>query len=131
MTKSISDLGTRQIHEKHSVMIEGGVIPRAKVMDQLIVDKLLMDGRITLSQHMAAELFLGQAERACINVRAQKYDSIPVGNGKRDSYSNGYGAFSKTVSLVQVFCDAGTPSYNPIDYDPRRLEITTTSPPRS
>jgi len=30
---------------------------------------------------------------------------------------------------VQVFCDAGTPSYNPIDYDPRRLEITTTSPP--
>jgi len=30
---------------------------------------------------------------------------------------------------IQVFCDAGTPSYNPIDYDPRRLEITTTSPP--
>ena len=30
---------------------------------------------------------------------------------------------------VQVFCDAGTPSFNPIDYDPRRLEITTTSPP--
>ncbi len=30
---------------------------------------------------------------------------------------------------VQVFCDAGTPSYSPIDYDPRRLEVTTTSPP--
>ena len=30
---------------------------------------------------------------------------------------------------VQVFCDAGTPSFNPIDYDPRRLEITTESPP--
>ena len=30
---------------------------------------------------------------------------------------------------VRVFCDAGTPSYNPIDYDPRRLQITTTSPP--
>ena len=30
---------------------------------------------------------------------------------------------------VQIFCDAGTPSFNPIDYDPRRLEITTTSPP--
>ena len=30
---------------------------------------------------------------------------------------------------VQVFCDAGTPSYNPIDYDPRRLTITTESPP--
>ena len=30
---------------------------------------------------------------------------------------------------VRVFCDAGTPSYNPIDYDPRKLEVTTTSPP--
>ena len=30
---------------------------------------------------------------------------------------------------VQTFCDAGTPSYSPIDYDPRRLEVTTTSPP--
>ena len=30
---------------------------------------------------------------------------------------------------VQVFCDAGTPSYSPIDYDPRKLDITTESPP--
>ena len=30
---------------------------------------------------------------------------------------------------VQVFCDAGTPSYNPVDYDPRRLKIETESPP--
>ena len=30
---------------------------------------------------------------------------------------------------VRVYCDAGTPSYNPIDYDPRKLEITTESPP--
>tara|TARA_E500000318_G_C3483219_1_gene181286 strand:- start:37 stop:369 length:333 start_codon:yes stop_codon:yes gene_type:complete len=70
-------------------------------MDQLIIDKLLMQGRISLSQHMAAELFLSQAERACINIRAQKYDSIPAGNGKKDNYGNGYGAFSKTVTLVK------------------------------
>jgi hypothetical protein len=30
---------------------------------------------------------------------------------------------------VQVFCDAGTPSFSPIDYDPNKLEITTKSPP--
>jgi len=30
---------------------------------------------------------------------------------------------------VRVFCDAGTPSYSPLNYDPRRLEVTTTSPP--
>ena len=30
---------------------------------------------------------------------------------------------------VRVYCDAGTPSYNPLDYDPRRLKITTESSP--
>ena len=30
---------------------------------------------------------------------------------------------------VRVYCDAGTPSYSPIDYDPRKLDITTESPP--
>ena len=30
---------------------------------------------------------------------------------------------------VQIFCDAGTPSFSPIDYDPNKLEITTKSPP--
>jgi hypothetical protein len=30
---------------------------------------------------------------------------------------------------VRVFCDAGTPSFNPIDYDPRRLKMTTEAPP--
>ena len=30
---------------------------------------------------------------------------------------------------VRIYCDAGTPSYSPIDYDPRRLDITTESPP--
>jgi hypothetical protein len=35
----------------------------------------------------------------------------------------------KTRMVFRVFCDAGTPSYSPLDYDPRRLEVTTTSPP--
>ena len=30
---------------------------------------------------------------------------------------------------VRVFCDAGTPSYSPLDYDPRRLQVTKDSPP--
>jgi len=30
---------------------------------------------------------------------------------------------------VQTFCDAGTPSFYPIDYDPNKLEMTTKSPP--
>ena len=30
---------------------------------------------------------------------------------------------------VQTFCDAGTPSFYPIDYDPNNLELTTEAPP--
>ena len=30
---------------------------------------------------------------------------------------------------VQVFCDAATPSYSPIDYDTNKLDITTEAPP--
>ena len=30
---------------------------------------------------------------------------------------------------VRIYCDAGTPSFNPIDYDPNKLDITTKSPP--
>ncbi len=30
---------------------------------------------------------------------------------------------------VQTFCDAGTPSFYPIDYDPDKLEMTTKAPP--
>jgi hypothetical protein len=30
---------------------------------------------------------------------------------------------------VQIFCDAGTPSFYPIEYDPNNLELTTEAPP--
>ena len=30
---------------------------------------------------------------------------------------------------VRIYCDAGTPSFSPIDYDPNKLDITTKSPP--
>ena len=30
---------------------------------------------------------------------------------------------------VRTFCDAGTPSFNPIDYDPNRLKLEQEAPP--
>ena len=53
--KSNTELGTPEIHQRHSVMIEGGTVPRAKVMDGTVVDRYLMDGLINLQQHMACE----------------------------------------------------------------------------
>jgi hypothetical protein len=54
-------LGTPELHHRHSVMIEGGMVPRSKVMDQCIFDRYLMECLINLSQHRAAEFMLSLA----------------------------------------------------------------------
>ena len=48
--KSHTDLGTNEIYKRHSVMIEGGKVPRAKVMDQTLIDRYLVDGIISLQR---------------------------------------------------------------------------------
>jgi len=62
--KSHTDLGTKEIYKRHAVMVEGGTMPRAKVMDQTLIDRYLMDGLISLSQHQAAEYIMSQALQA-------------------------------------------------------------------
>lgn len=57
-------LGTRELHRRHSVMIEGGTVPRAKVMDQTLIDRYLMDGLLTLPEHHGGEFLLKQAAKA-------------------------------------------------------------------
>lgn len=61
MGQPTTHLGNRQLHRRHSVMIEGGSVPRARVMDQRAFDTLLMQGEITLDQHIAAEKLMQQA----------------------------------------------------------------------
>lgn len=61
MKKPQSELGTKEIHKRHSVMVEGGSVQRARVMDQTPFDRFLMDGEITLAQHQACEYILNQA----------------------------------------------------------------------
>ncbi len=67
--KSNTELGTPEIHQRHSVMIEGGTVPRAKVMDGTVVDRYLMDGLINLQQHMACEYLLERAVKAGVYTR--------------------------------------------------------------
>jgi hypothetical protein len=62
--KASTHLGNSLLHKRHSVMIEGGQIPRAKVMNQMLIDHWLMHGEINLVEHQAGEYLLGQAARA-------------------------------------------------------------------
>ena len=61
-----TDLGTPEVHKRHAVMVEGGTMPRAKVMDQNLIDRYLMDGLLTLGEHQAGEYVLSQAMKAGI-----------------------------------------------------------------
>jgi len=64
MEQAKTHLGNKQLHKQHSVMIEGGRYPRGRVMDQVIFDRYLMEGLISLGQHRAAEFLLSMAGRA-------------------------------------------------------------------
>lgn len=97
---SSTDLGTPEIHKRKSVMIEGGSLPRARVMDQSAFDTLLLKGKITLAQHQAAEYFLEQASRANVFVKSVNFEGASTaGNPSRDHY-NGLLPYSRTVRLV-------------------------------
>ena len=82
-----TDLGTAEIHHRHKVMIEGGQVPRAKVLDQCVIDKMLMaedkNKSINLSQHQAGEFLLAQASAAGIYCATSKMDGMPSGVAKK------------------------------------------------
>ncbi len=100
MQKAITNLGNKYLHKRHSVMIEGGQIPRARVMSQIMIDRYLMRGLVNLVQHQAGEYLYRQAGHAGI---------WPTGVNWKDGVSGGlhnyvpFGAFpyGRTLSLVE------------------------------
>lgn len=99
--KSPTDLGTPEIHKRHSVMVEGGSLPRAKVMDQTVVDRMLMNGLLTLAQHQAAEYLLSQASQAGIFAKPLNYEPrASGGTSKGGLESDQLMRYSKTIGLV-------------------------------
>jgi len=52
----LSDIGTAQLHTKHDVHVEEleSGLARAKVKDQLTIDRLLLEDVITIAHHMEA-----------------------------------------------------------------------------
>jgi hypothetical protein len=90
LATAITSLGTAQLHKRHSVMIEGGQVPRARVMDQTVMDRYLMQGALTITQHQAGEHLLEQAMWAGMWARGMRWDGagshsagcvVPLGVG--------------------------------------------------
>ena len=98
--KHTTELGTPEMHKQHSVMIEGGTLPRAKVMDQALVDRYLMEGLLTLEEHQAAEYLMNQASQAGLYTKPLNFES---GGSARisDPFANdGLERFGKTLRLL-------------------------------
>tara|TARA_R110002012_G_scaffold57430_9_gene148080 strand:- start:2738 stop:3217 length:480 start_codon:yes stop_codon:yes gene_type:complete len=99
--KSHTDLGTKEIYKRHSVMIEGGKMPRAKVMDQIVVDRMLMNGLLTLQEHQAAEYILSQAASAGVYAKPLNYEPKSSGGmSKNGLESDQLMRYSRTIGLI-------------------------------
>ena len=97
-------LGNKQLHKQHSVMVEGGTVPRARVMDQAAIDKMLMAGTLSLKQHRAAEYVLGQTVRAGLYARGVNLQGSGVAGGVDDHVPAGLDAYSATMHAVRKRC---------------------------
>lgn len=96
---SYTNLGNKHLHKRHSIMIEGGQVPRAKVMDQTMIDRYLMRGLINLDQYRAGEYLLEQAGK-CMWAKGVNLQ----GAGKSEPGSRVLFAsapFGKSLRLIQ------------------------------
>jgi hypothetical protein len=98
--KPTTDLGTNEIHKRHKVMIEGGKIPKAKVMDQLVIDRYLIDGLLTLVQHRAAEYIFHQAIRAGMYTQPLNYGDRARGATDEGERAEAVVRYGKTMKII-------------------------------
>ena len=96
-----TDLGTKEMHQRHAVMVEGGAMPRAKVMDQTVIDRYLMDGLLTLQEHQAGEYLLEQGMKAGIYTKPLNY-AAGSGEANPDSVATeSLMRYGRTLGLVR------------------------------
>jgi len=100
MQQAKTHLGNPMLHSRHHVMIEGGMVPRAKVMDQTMIDRHLMRGEINLPQHQAGEYLLGQAVIAGVWATGINWQGAGV-TGVRNFVPFGAFPFGRTLEMVE------------------------------
>lgn len=94
-------LGSPELHKKHRVMIEPGIVPRARVMDQAPIDELLLSGHLDLKQHRAAEYLIQQAVMSGTYPRGVNLEGASTSGGVSDFVPHGIEPFSRTLRAVR------------------------------
>jgi parallel beta-helix repeat protein len=104
MEQAKTHLGSPELHKRHSVMIEGGAYPRGKVLDQLIFDRYLMEGLITLAQHRSAEFLLNMAARAGVWATGARLDGVYTDTPKQSKVFFGMMPFGNALTKIRDEC---------------------------
>lgn len=102
--KAITNLGTPELHKRHSVMIEGGKYPRSRVVDQFIFDRYLMDGIINLTHHRAAEVMLSMAAKAGMWATGAALDGTFVDTPKKSKEFFGMVPLGNALKKIRTEC---------------------------
>jgi len=89
---------------ERKIILDGGLIPTARVKNQTLIDTLLDDELISIVQHMAGEYVLAQCVKAGVYVKGMAYDGMPLGSGRHDAHHNGLLPLRKTLRLVRKKC---------------------------
>ena len=86
-------------------MVEAGIVPRARAMDQCVVDVLLLGELITIQQHQAAEYFMDICAKSQMYIPSLSYDSTPVsGTVRKDKvYYFPYSRLIKSINKKLSF----------------------------
>jgi len=104
MQQAKTHLGNKQLHKQHSIMVEGGAYPRSRIMDQMIFDRYLMEGIITLPQHRSAEFLLSMAAKANMWAKGAKIDGIPPDGRKESKTLFGMMPLGDALSKIRSQC---------------------------
>lgn len=85
---------------EREIIIEGGLIPTARVKNQTLLDTLLDLEMIDVREHIAGEYVLGQCVMAGIHIKGVCLDGMPLGGGNHSAQHNGLMPLRRTLRLV-------------------------------
>jgi 4-hydroxy-L-threonine phosphate dehydrogenase PdxA len=116
------DVGNPKLHERHEVALEkedGEVVSRARVTDQLEIDRLLLANKITSLEHKASEYLLQVFVDAGVFVKTVNMNAISSGRFAKSNYNYGLLRFRDTAGVIEeaVGEDAAVMVFNAIAKD--------------
>ena len=98
------DVGNPKLHERHKVVLEkedGEVVSRARVTDQLAIDRLLLKDKITSIEHKAAEYMLQVFVDAGAFVKSVNFNSTPSTRFQKSNYNYGLLRLRDTANCIE------------------------------